>query len=162
MKAGTQDKKPGVLPRLNELKMMPGSTLPGGRAAGLFTAVVRIGVAVNLLLAIPGIFAPAFVLGMFGLDPGSNDVWARFAAVLLMLLSVFYIPAGSSAFRGDSWLVLLPRFVGVAFFLAVVLILGNSPRLLMLGLIDLVFGACEATLLWTALAGRSGARSERP
>ena len=51
----------------------------------------------------------------------SNDplIWPRFAALLLILLSAFYIPAAvdPSRYRASAWLAVLARFAGALFFL---------------------------------------------
>ena len=125
-------------------------------AARYFGKVVRVGVAVNLILAIPAVVAPALVLGLFELETGDRDIWARFAAWLLVLLSLFYLPAAKEPFRSliNSWLTVFARLGGVGFFLGAVFIVGESPRLLALASIDLVFGLAEGVLLWLALSER--------
>ena len=125
-------------------------------AARYFGKVVRAGVAVNLALAIPAVVAPALVLGLFELETGDRDVWARFAAWLLVLLSLFYLPAAKEPFHSliNSWLTVFARLGGVGFFLGAVFIVGESPRLLALASIDLVFGLAEGILRWLALSER--------
>jgi hypothetical protein len=122
-------------------------------AVNNFQRAVWAGVAVNLLIAVPGIFFPHVVLGVFQLDPGSQDIWARFAAWLLILLSLFYLVPASDPLRmiSVSWLAVLARMSGVVFFAAAVFILGESTRLLALGVIDGIFMVLEGSFLVGAI-----------
>ena len=61
--------------------------------ARLFSWVVYAGIAVNLLLVVPAVFAPESVTEFFGLEPAVPAIWLRFSGWLLLLLSLFYIPA---------------------------------------------------------------------
>ena len=71
-------------------------------------------------------------------------MWPRFAALLLILLSAFYIPSAvdPDRYRATAWTAVLSRLAGVLFFL-------TQPReYLMFGLFDLVFFVPEVVLLW--------------
>jgi putative effector of murein hydrolase LrgA (UPF0299 family) len=83
--------------------------------ARFFGIAVLIGVVVNLGAAIPGIIIPGMVLGLLGLEAEVTEFWARFAAWLLILLSLMYIPAGLQTFRSPahSWLTVACRWGGV-------------------------------------------------
>jgi hypothetical protein len=70
--------------------------------ARLFGIVVLIGVVVNLGAAMPGIIIPEIILGLLGLEPEVTEFWTRFAAWLLILLSLMYIPAGLQPFRSPA------------------------------------------------------------
>ena len=85
--------------------------------------VVWIGIALNLLVAVPLLFAPLWVLGLFDV-PAGQTIWPRFAGGLLILLSVFYIPMtwDLDRHRIFAWLAVFPaRSFGVVFFLVAVL-----------------------------------------
>jgi len=120
------------------------------RPAIYFRWVVLVGVLVNLSLGIPGIFLPAQLVALFGAPPPSHPIWASFASLLLVLLSLFYIPAALNPFRhrAAAYLTVAARFGGVWFFLAYH---GLYP---LAGYLDLAFGSVQAILLF--LAFRAG------
>ena len=76
-------------------------------------------------------------------------MWPRFAALLLILLSVFYMPAAldPTRYRTVAWLAVGSRLAGVLFFLDAAGRVPHARRF------DLVFFVPEAILL--ALAVRS-------
>lgn len=117
--------------------------------ARLFSWSVYAGIAVNLLLAVPAIFAPESVTQWFGLAPASPDIWLRFSGWLLLLLSIFYVPAALDpvGYRLSARLAIVARFAGAAFFLGQI-VLADLPRdYLPFGLTDLVFGVVQSALL---------------
>jgi hypothetical protein len=109
-----------------------------------FSRVMWVGIAANLALAIPTLIAPAQLIDLVGLPPASPVLWPRFAALLLILLSLFYVPAGIDPvrFRAIAWLAVLSRLAGVVFFL-----LFQPPEYHMFGYFDLVFLLPLAILL---------------
>jgi hypothetical protein len=111
-----------------------------------FRRVVWIGIFANLALALPTMAAPAQLIAMAGLPTATPDLWPRFAALLLVLLSVFYIPAARDIDRHriTAWFTVLSRLAGVVFFM-----FEPSYRLFMY--FDLVFLLPEATLLMLAV-----------
>ncbi len=119
--------------------------LPPARA---FRVVLWIGIAVNLLLSAGVIATPAAMLARFSLPPAEPLMWPRFAALLLVLLSVFYMPAGidPDRYRANAWMAVFARLVGVVFFY-----IFQAPVYRMLGTIDLVFFVPEVILLTLAV-----------
>ena len=113
-----------------------------------FRWVVLIGVLVNLSFALPGIFIPNSVLSLAGGEPVIHTIWPAFASLLLVLLSLFYIPAALDPLRYTpfAWLAVLALLGGVIFFLF--LRPGEYP---LFGCIDLVFAVLEGPLLILAL-----------
>jgi hypothetical protein len=109
-----------------------------------FKRVLWIGIAANLALAIPTLLAPERLLALSGFPPALPAVWPRFAALLLILLSLFYMPAAIDVdrYRPVAWLAVVSRLAGVVFFLAF-----QPVEYRMLGLFDLVFLVPEAILL---------------
>jgi hypothetical protein len=115
-----------------------------------FGRIVWVGVFVNVVLSIPGLLFPEWLLGLLNLEPAVPTVWVRFSANLLILLSLFYIPAAINLYRypANAWLAVFARFAGLAFFL-------TQPReYLAFGLLDLTFAIPESILL--ILAQRTG------
>jgi hypothetical protein len=110
-----------------------------------FRRVVWLGIAANLALALPTIAAPDQVIAFSGLPTVTPHLWARFAGLLLILLSAFYAPAAidPDRYRANAWLAVASRLAGVVFF-------APEPAYRMLGLFDLVFLVPEAALLFIA------------
>ena len=115
-----------------------------------FRRVVWLGIAANLALALPTIAAPDQVIAMSGLPTVTPHLWARFAGLLLILLSAFYAPAAvdPDRYRANAWLAVVSRLAGVVFF-------AGEPIYRVLGLFDLVFLIPEATLLFIATRGET-------
>ena len=111
-----------------------------------FKRVIWIGIAANLALAIPTLAAPAAMLTMASLPTATPDLWPRFAALLLVLLSVFYMPAGLDIdrYRATAWLAVASRLAGVLFF-------SVEPAYRPLLYVDLVFFVPLAVLLTLAV-----------
>ena len=108
-----------------------------------FRRVVWLGIAANLALGIPTLLAPARMLALTSLPAADPLMWTRFAALLLILLSVFYMPAAIDPvrYRMTAFMTVASRLAGVLFFL-------TQPReYLMFGLFDLVFLIPEAILV---------------
>lgn len=108
-----------------------------------FSRLVMLGVLLNFGLSLPTLFVPEQMLALFHLDPAVPLVWVRFSANLLILLSLFYIPAAidPNRYQASAWLAVIARFTGFAFFL-------TQPReYLIFGLFDLSFAIPECLLL---------------
>jgi hypothetical protein len=108
-----------------------------------FLRVMWIGILANFALAIPTIVAPARMIAFSNLPPADPLLWPRFAGLLLVLLSIFYMPAANDPdrYRTTAWTAVGSRLAGVLFFL-------TQPRTyLMLGMFDLVFLVPEFFLL---------------
>lgn len=122
-----------------------------------FMRVLWLGIVVNLALSVGVIAVPATMLQLNHLPPADPLLWPRFAALLLILLSVFYMPAGidPDRYRANAWMAVGSRLVGVVFFLVF-----QDPVYRNLGLVDLTFFVPEVILL--ALAIRAGAAMPAP
>jgi hypothetical protein len=120
-----------------------------------FRIFVVLGVLQDLLMAGPAIFFPGFVLDALGIEVLGEPIWPAFAALLLVLLGLFYIPSAVDPFRylPVSVLTVLARAAGVTFFF--ILYPGRFP--LIFGLIDLTFFLVQGPLLF--LAWRTGPQS---
>src|SRR5438552_863771 len=57
-----------------------------------FQRVTWIGIAVNLVLAIPTLLVPEQMMELASLPTATPLMWVRFSALLLILLSLFFIP----------------------------------------------------------------------
>src|SRR5436190_5044001 len=112
-----------------------------------FQRVVWIGIASNLALAIPTLVSPGASMSRAGLPIAMPLLWPQFSGLLLVLLSIMYLPAALDfeRYRITAWLTVGSRLAGVIFFV------GFQPREYhMLGYFDLVFFIPEAVLLTLA------------
>jgi hypothetical protein len=118
--------------------------IDSGAAARWFTRVVWLGIVANLALAVPTLFAPARMMVLIGFPVAEPLLWAQFSALLLILLSAFYVPAALSPSRYYlvAWLAVGARLVGFVFF-----VLFQPAAYRMLGYFDLVFFIPEVVLL---------------
>ena len=118
-----------------------------------FRITVWIGIVVNLSLCAAALVAPDWFLTLWGLDVAYPNLWPRFAAWLLILLSLFYIPGANDIhrYRANAVLQVVARFSGVVFFTGAVAILGFSRRFLLFALLDLAFAVPSGIFLWLAL-----------
>lgn len=109
-----------------------------------FRRVLWIGIAANLALAIPTLVAPERIMASASLPMASPLVWPRFAGLLLILLSAFYVPAAvdPNRYRVVAWLAVFARLAGVIFF-----VFTQPAEYRGLGYFDLVFFVPELVLL---------------
>jgi hypothetical protein len=108
-----------------------------------FRRLVWAGIIGNFILGTIGIASPGTIIDLLDLEPPSPLVWPRFAAFLLILLSLFYVagardPVGTAY---AAWMTVLARFGGFGFFLVV------GGNYILFGLYDLLFGLPQAILL---------------
>lgn len=110
-----------------------------------FRRVLWLGIAANFVAAVPTLIAPATMLRMFRFPEATPLMWTQFAALLLVLLSVFYMPAGIDPrrYRIVAWMAVGARLAGVVFFLFI-----QPPEYRAFGYFDLVFFVPELVLLW--------------
>lgn len=111
-----------------------------------FGRVVWLGIIANFALTLPTLFLPDEMLAMYSLPSASPTMWPSFAALLLILLSLFYIPAARRPLYYPlvSWLTVLARLAGVIFFC-----LFNTDYFFF-GLFDGLFFVPESILLTLA------------
>jgi len=112
-----------------------------------FSRVVWIGIVCNLALALPTLVAPGQTMALTGMPPATPVLWPQFSALLLILLSIFYIPAALdfARYRITAWCTVGSRLAGVVFFVGF-----QPPTYHVLGYFDLVFFIPEAVLLTLA------------
>jgi len=112
-----------------------------------FSRIVWLGIVCNLALAVPTLFAPEQTMALTRMPPASPLLWPQFSALLLILLSIFYIPAALdfARYRITAWCTVGSRLAGVVFFV------GFQPAAYhVLGYFDLMFFIPEAVLLTLA------------
>jgi hypothetical protein len=123
-------------------------TIVRSKAAVWFGRVVWLGILANFALAMLVLFAPEWAIKMANLPPAVPLLWPRFAAWLLILLSLFYMPGAIDPYkyRVTAWLSIVSRLAGVFFFWVT-----QPPEYRMFGTFDFVFLVPEAILLPIAL-----------
>lgn len=84
-----------------------------------FRRAVWLGIIGDWILTIPVIVAPEWTLQLLGLRPTADPVWTAFAGLLVLLLSLFYIPGADQPYRYrfNAWFGVFARLPGVLFFL---------------------------------------------
>jgi hypothetical protein len=127
------------------------NSIPAGR---WFKRVLWLGILGNVALAVPTIVAPARMLEFSSLPPAAPLLWVRFAGLLLVLLSVFYMPAGIDLdrYRVVAWLAVGARLAGVVFFVGF-----QAAAYHTLGYFDLAFFVPESILLAAATRSANAA-----
>ena len=115
------------------------------RAQMWFKRVMWLGIVANMALAVPTLLAPERMIELIGLPMPSPLLWTRFAALLLIILSLFYIPAAIDPvrYRPVAYLTLVSRLFGVVFFVGF-----QAAEYHMFGYFDLVFLVPQALLLF--------------
>ena len=107
------------------------------------TILVWFGIFLNVLFIIPLLFCPRWMLDLFGI-PLDQLIWARESAGLLMIISVFYVPAAIDfgRYRANAYIAVFPSrtFGGTFFFFAVVLF-GQPPGFLSISFVDALIGS---------------------
>jgi hypothetical protein len=118
-------------------------------AAGIwFRRVLWLGIVANLALAVPTLLVPERIIVLTRLPPASPVLWVQFSGLLLILLSVFYMPAAIDfvRYRATAWMAVGSRLAGVIFFVGF-----QNREYHMLGYFDLIFFVPEVILLTLAL-----------
>ena len=113
-----------------------------------FCALVWLGVAVNFVLAGPVVILPGVVLPWLGLE-SVPDFWAALSAFLVILISLFYVPAAldPDRYRACAWLAVFARTGSALFLMMAVAVLSKPLVLLVPALLDLFFAFLQGVLL---------------
>ncbi|NWB50849.1 hypothetical protein [Pseudomonas gingeri] len=128
-----------------------------------FQRFIWIGIVMNMVFALPALFAPALLTSVVGLPPVLSDPWLENAGMLLVGISLFYMPSGFNAprFVIHSWLCVLSRLVAVAFWIYLIdtsttptvfvpMLYGDLSMFLILG-VTLFMGSTPAHRPWALL-----------
>lgn len=107
------------------------------------TVLVWFGIFLNALFIIPLLFFPRWMLDLFGI-PLDQLIWARESAGLLMIISVFYIPAAVDfgRYRANAYIaVFVSRTFGATFFFCAVVFFGQPVGFLSISFVDAFIGS---------------------
>lgn len=118
-------------------------------AAKWFSRVVWLGIVCNLFFVIPQLFEPAFVNIGLGLPAGIPTLWNQAHAMMVLTLSIFYVPAALAPLRDPnySWLLVLSRVLAGVFW---AVMSRSFPSLLSCLIMDGAFGVAQGILLQAA------------
>ena len=101
-----------------------------------------------MIFAVGGgfMFAPGFVLDLFGLSAG-DGIWVRFVGMLASILGVYYIMVARAGLdRFYPWTV-ATRYYAATFMIVIVLLGRMGPGLILIAAVDVV----AATWTWYAV-----------
>jgi hypothetical protein len=107
------------------------------------TILVWFGIFLNSLFIIPLLFFPRWMLDLFSI-PLDQLIWARESAGLLMIISVFYVPAAVDfgRYRANAYIAVFPsRTFGATFFFFAVVLFGQPPGFLSISFVDALMGS---------------------
>ncbi len=107
------------------------------------TILVWFGIFLNSLFIISLFFFPRWTLQLFAI-PLENLIWARESAGLLMIISVFYVPAAIDfgRYRVNAYIAVFPsRTFGATFFFLAVVLFGQPPGFLSISFVDALIGS---------------------
>ena len=107
------------------------------------TILVWFGIFLNALFIVPLLFFPQWLLDLFNI-PLKELIWARESAGLLMIISVFYVPAAVDfgRYRANAYIAVFPsRTFGATFFFFAVVLFGQPLGFLSISFVDALIGS---------------------
>jgi hypothetical protein len=113
------------------------------------TILLWFGIFLNALFIIPLLFFPQWLLDLFGI-PLDQLIWARESAGLLMIISVFYVPAAIDfgRYRANAYIAVFPsRTFGASFFFFAVVLFSQPVGFLSISFVDALIGSTTAYCL---------------
>jgi hypothetical protein len=116
----------------------------------IFAVIVWIGVIANWTFGVWAVFFnPHSLLTSLELGDVPSAIWLYNYSILLMILSLFYIPAALDPFRyrANAWLLIVGRLVPASTFFVGVALTFLPSGFLRLGLGDATFGILEFIFL---------------
>src|ERR1051326_4267456 len=127
----------------------PALTPAANPAAQWFSRVVWLGIVFNVLFIVPQLFAPAMVNIGLNLPAGLPTLWNQAHAMMVLALSIFYIPAALAPLRDPSysWLLVLSRVLAAVFW---AVMSRSIPGLVSYMIMDGAFGIVQGVLLQIA------------
>jgi hypothetical protein len=123
------------------------------RALRWFRITVGLGFVVNMIFALPALFAPRFLEGLANLGTTNTVYWLQNIGVLLLIISTMYIPAIKDPFRYlfIAYLLVAGRFSAGVLFLVGILSMNYPSGFWSLAGSDLVLSPIQAVLLYFTL-----------
>jgi len=127
-----------------------------------FSRFLYLGIFANLCFVVPMMFFPQALLHLLEMTVPVPVIWVRASALLLLEISISYIPLALHPyrFRTLAWLYIpVMRGGGASFFIAAVLFFGQEPGFLSISLVDSFFLTTQLYLLHRA--GKTAPRAAR-
>jgi len=118
-----------------------------------FRITVGLGFVVNMAFALPALFAPRFLEGLAYWNISNTPYWLQNVGILLVIISVMYIPAIQDPFRYlfISYLLVAGRFSAGVLFLVGILSMNFPSGFRLLAGNDLILSPIQAILLYLTL-----------
>lgn len=119
----------------------------------LFRISLLVGFGVNMLFALPALFAPRFLETLVDVGATDTTVWLRNVGILLVIISTMYVAVFQDAFRYIfiAYLAIAGRFAAGWFFLVLVLFADYPSGFWVLAANDLILSSLQAILLYCVL-----------
>ncbi|MEQ9357463.1 hypothetical protein [Coleofasciculus chthonoplastes] len=119
-----------------------------------FGRVVWLGIIVNMFFVVPLCFFPETLLSWLHMQIPVPIIWVRAAGVLLLEISILYIPGAQDPYRykATAWMsIFVTRGGGFSFFFIGVFFFGQELGFLSIAVVDFFFGLVEGILLYLAM-----------
>lgn len=103
---------------------------------------VWLGILLNMFFVVPMLVDPLWTLALLDIPP-VNPLWPRIGGLLLLIISIFYIPPtiDLERYRAMAWLVIFPsRTFGATFFFLAVFVFGQPLGYISILLLDAFIG----------------------
>ncbi len=118
-----------------------------------YQRTIFVGILVNLIFALPALFAPDFLNSLLDLPFEPHNPALRNVGMLLVGISLFYVPSGLNALRFPihSWLCVLTRLIAAIFWFCVVNSNEYKEAFRQMMFADALFFVLLGTLLWLGM-----------
>jgi hypothetical protein len=132
-----------------------------------YRRITWFGIFLNALFIVPLYLAPQFALDLLQITAEPAN-WARISGMLLLTISVFYIPATINLrkYWVYAWLAIVPsRTQGALFFFILVFVFGYPKGYLPIAFVDATIALLQLVVLLKArkvLAAETGAATAEP
>lgn len=106
------------------------------------TFFVWLGILLNMVFVVPLLLNPLWALALLGIPP-VNPIWPRVGGLLLLIISIFYIPPtiDLERYRVMAWLAIFPsRTFGATFFFLAIFLFGQPLGFISILLLDAFIG----------------------
>ena len=123
------------------------------KALNLFRIAVGLGFVINLIFALPALFAPQSLEGWADWGISNTPYWLQNVGILLVIISTMYVPAIQDPFRYlfISYLLVAGRFAAGVLFLTGLLTMNFPSGFRLLAAGDLTLSTVQAVLLYFTL-----------
>lgn len=122
---------------------------PTYRALAWFRGLVLLGLLLNAVFFLPGLFAPRTLEGWSDFGVTNTLHWLHDVSLLLIIVTAMYIPVLRDPFRYlfITYLVVAGRFAAGSLFMFGVWFMDYPDGMLVLGLADVVLSLAQAYFL---------------